>query len=98
MSLSYEARCVFSLFSMKYKGSRLLNYVKHFSIRHLNLVPDHSITGLGSIIPVPEWLQHRHFFHSHFFRLDLLTLVRMALLAPLCRMANTFECPCSASP
>ncbi len=28
----------------------------------------------------------------------LLTLVRMALLAPLCRMANTFECPCSASP
>jgi hypothetical protein len=26
------------------------------------------------------------------------TLVRMALLAPLCRMANTFECPCSASP
>jgi hypothetical protein len=21
----------------------------------------------------------------------------MALLAPLCRMANTFECPCSAS-
>ncbi len=27
-----------------------------------------------------------------------LTLVRMALLAPLCRMANTFECPCSASP
>ncbi len=28
----------------------------------------------------------------------IITLVRMALLAPLCRMANTFECPCSASP
>ncbi len=27
-----------------------------------------------------------------------LTLVRMTLLALLCRMANTFECPCSASP
>ncbi len=27
-----------------------------------------------------------------------LTLVKMALLVPLCRMANTFECPCSASP
>jgi hypothetical protein len=26
------------------------------------------------------------------------TLVRMTLLAPLSRMANTFECPCSASP
>ncbi len=24
--------------------------------------------------------------------------MRMGLLAPLCRMANTFECPCSASP
>jgi len=26
-----------------------------------------------------------------------LTLVRMALLVPLCRMAKTFKCPCSAS-
>ncbi len=33
-----------------------------------------------------------------FRALPLLTLVRMALLVPLCRMANTFECPCSASP
>ncbi len=27
-----------------------------------------------------------------------LTLVKMALLTPLCRMANTFKCPCSGSP
>jgi hypothetical protein len=33
------------------------------------------------------------FIHNSF-----LTLVRMAFLAPLCRMANTFECPFSASP
>ena len=29
---------------------------------------------------------------------EMLTLVRMALLAPQCRIANTFKCPCSASP
>jgi hypothetical protein len=31
-------------------------------IRHLSTVPEHSGTGLGPLIPVPDWFRHLHYF------------------------------------
>ncbi len=34
---------------------------QHAGIRFLSLVPEHSSTGMGPLIPVLDWLWHRHF-------------------------------------
>jgi hypothetical protein len=32
----------------------------HSGIRNHSLVPEHSCTGLGPLISVPDWFRHRH--------------------------------------
>ncbi len=34
---------------------------RHSGILYLSPVPEHSGTGLGPFIPVPDWFQHQHF-------------------------------------
>ncbi len=34
---------------------------RHCGILYLSPVPDHSGTGLGPLIPVPDWFRHRNF-------------------------------------
>jgi hypothetical protein len=35
-----------------------------YGILYLSLVLEHSGTGLGPLIPVPDWFRHQNFFHS----------------------------------
>jgi hypothetical protein len=62
-----------ALFS--YTANASLHFVsitghRHSGILYFSPVPEHSGTGLGPLIPVPDWFWHRNFFCSFRYRTD----------------------------
>jgi hypothetical protein len=41
-------------------GRTIIAGHRHFSIHHLIPVLEHSGTGIGLLIPVPDWFRHQH--------------------------------------